>query len=226
MNTSLAIRSRPSWMPRPAVRTNVSSSTFLQSQPRCQQQRRGIKSIQKKVKPVSRFNTAFLPLKASPAAAIQRRIDADTLPHRSGVLAIKKGMTAIYDTESGKRIPATVLQMDRVQVTGNKTRARNGYFAVCVGHGWRHPSNVGNAMLGVYARAFHKAPDGDVIGISPKQDIKEFRVRDASGLAEVGRILTPSWFQIGQFVDARATARGFGFTGVCFSRGRASRFCS
>lgn len=104
--------------------------------------------------------------------------------------------------------------MERVQVVAHKTRERNGYFAVCVGQGWRLPKNVGNAMLGVYAGALHEAPDGDMVGIAPKKDIREFQVRDASGLLDIGSVIQPSWFQVGQFIDARAPTRGFGFTGV------------
>jgi hypothetical protein len=33
----------------------------------------------------------------------------------------------IYDPESGKRIPCTVLQLDRVEVISHKTRERHGY---------------------------------------------------------------------------------------------------
>lgn len=178
------------------------------------QQLRTIRTIRKKVPPVSRFNTAFMPMRASPAAALARKEASDTLPLRSGALATKKGMSAMYDPETGKRTPCTVLQLDRVQVIGNKTRAKNGYFAVCVGHSWRTPQRVGNAMLGVFAKAQYENEAGGMVGISPKKDVREFRVRDASGLLKIGDIISPSWFQEGQFIDARATSKGHGFTGV------------
>ena len=179
-----------------------------------QQQCRSIRTIRKRVTPVSRFNAAFEPLKASPAAALARREAADTLPLRTGVLAVKKGMSALYDCTSGKRTPVTVLQMDRVQVVGHKTRKRHGYFAVCVGHGWRNPKNVHNAQLGQLAAATYKSEDGAIIGLSPKKHIREFRVKDRNGLAPVGSHLAPTWFRQGQYVDTRSNSKGHGFTGV------------
>jgi len=123
-------------------------------------------------------------------------------------------MTAIYDPVTGRRTPCTVLQMDRVQVVAHKTRDKHGYFAVCVGSGWRHPTNVGNAMLGVYAKSTYTNENGGDVGMSPKEFIKEFRVKDASGLLKVGEMLTPKWFKEGQFVDTRSRNKGKGFAGV------------
>ena len=51
-------------------------------------------------------------LLASQRAAVKRIEDANTLPLRTGAMAIKMGMTAVYDDE-GKRVPVTVLQLDR-----------------------------------------------------------------------------------------------------------------
>lgn len=94
--------------------------------------------------------------------------------------------------------------MDRVQVVSHKTRQRNGYFAVQVGCGWKHPSNVTRPLLGHFA--------GN--GVSPKRHLVEFKVRDERGLLGVGEVIRASWFQEGQFVDARANCRGMGFAGV------------
>ncbi|CRK20881.1 hypothetical protein BN1723_012191 [Verticillium longisporum] len=62
----------------------------------------------------TRFNqpSAGLPVPtAGPAAALARR--ELTTPLRTGVLAIKKGMTSVFVGK--KRVPATVLQLDQVQ---------------------------------------------------------------------------------------------------------------
>ena len=112
-------------------------------------------------------------------------------------------MTALYDPETGKRTPCTVLQLDRVQVVSHKTRERHGYFAVQVGSGWKHPSNVTRPLLGHFASN----------AVSPKRFIAEFRVRDANGLLGVGQSIGPEWFLAGQFVDAKANCRGMGFAG-------------
>jgi large subunit ribosomal protein L3 len=152
----------------------------------------------------NRFNqkTAGLPvLEHSPAAALERK--AFTLPLRTGALAVKKGMTALYDPETGKRTACTVLQLDRVQVVAHKTREKNGYFAVQIGSGWKHSSNVTRPLLGHFAGA----------GVSPKRHVAEFRVKDEKGLLAVGQSIGPEWFLEGQFVDARANCRGMGWAG-------------
>jgi large subunit ribosomal protein L3 len=152
----------------------------------------------------SRFNqkTAGLPvLEQSPAAALKRK--DFTLPLRTGALAVKKGMTALYDPETGIRTPCTVLQLDRVQVVAHKTREKHGYYAVQIGSGWRHSSNVTRPVLGHFLGA----------GVSPKRFLAEFRVKDANGLLGVGESIGPEWFLEGQFVDARANCRGMGWAG-------------
>ena len=162
---------------------------------------RGIKSISDPK--ISRFNRSQdLPvLQASNTAALQRK--ARTTPLRTGALAVKKGMTAMYDTETGNRYPCTVVQMDRCQVVSHKTRQKHGYNAVQVGCGWKHPSNVNRGLLGHFAE--HE--------VSPKRHLVEFKVRDESGLLQIGRLLGASWFQEGQYVDVKANCRGMGFAG-------------
>jgi len=178
--------------PSPCLTSNIPQRAF------------GIKSLNQP-KP-NRFNVSpGLPvLKSTQQDALERKIKADTLPLRTGVLAIKKGMTAIFDQDSGKRTPCTVLQLDRVQVVSHKTRDKHGYFAVQVGSGWRHPRRLTKALLGHFA----------VNGISSKRHVHEFRVRDEHGLLGVGEIINANWFQEGQYVDARSNTRGMGFAGV------------
>lgn len=152
------------------------------------------------------YNTDELPiLGSSPAASRQRRIHS--IPLRTGALAIKKGMMAMYDKETGIRTPCTVLQMDRVEVVDCKTMGLHGYFAVQVGAGLKHHTNVTRPELGHFARC----------GVSPKRFLAEFQVRDERGLIRSGTMLHPSWFLVGQFVDARANCRGMGFAGVSTS---------
>ena len=149
-----------------------------------------------------RFNqpSAGLPaLTTGPAAALKRR--ENTTPLRTGVLATKKGMTSVFD---GKiRVPCTVLQLDQVQVIANKTREKNGYWAVQIGAGSRQARNVTSPMLGYY----------EAKGIAPKADVAEFKVLNEEGLLPVGVQLLPDWFQKGQFVDVKGRSRGMGFAG-------------
>ncbi|KAG0135946.1 mitochondrial 54S ribosomal protein YmL9 [Tuber indicum] len=137
-------------------------------------------------------------LEGSKAAALERK----RLATRTGVLAVKKGMTAIYKP-SGRRIACTVLQLERVQVTAVKTRQKHGYWAVQVGSGWRNSNNVTRPMLGHFATA----------GVAPKEHLREFRVKDETGLMEPGTALSADFFVEGQYVDVRANCKGRGFAG-------------
>ncbi|PKS12150.1 hypothetical protein jhhlp_001448 [Lomentospora prolificans] len=145
-------------------------------------------------------NSGLPPLTTGPAAALARK--EATTPPRTGVLAIKKGMSAVY--QGKKRIPCTVLQLDRVQVVANRTRQQNGYWAVQVGMGAKKPDNVTNAQLGYY----------EAKGMAPKRHLAEFKVKNEEGLLPVGVQLWPDWFAKGQYVDVRANTRGMGFAGV------------
>ncbi|MCJ1458877.1 54S ribosomal protein L9, mitochondrial [Mycoblastus sanguinarius] len=140
-------------------------------------------------------------LETSTAAALERK--AYTTPLRTGALGTKKGMSALYDTETGRRQACTIVQMDRVQVVAHKTREQNGYYAVQVGSGWKHPSNVTRPLLGHYAEH----------GVSPKRHLVEFKVRDERGLLGIGEMIGAGWFHEGQYVDAKANSRGMGFAG-------------
>ncbi|EEH17129.1 50S ribosomal protein L3 [Paracoccidioides brasiliensis Pb03] len=152
----------------------------------------------------SRFNVEpHLPVLTSYPSVAHKRKEA-TIPLRTGVLAIKKGMTAIFDQETGKRTPCTILQLDQVQVISHKTLKKHGYFAVQVGCGWKHERAVTRPMLGHFAAN----------GVAPKRHIHEFRVKDESGLLPIGEVINADWFQEGQFVDARSNSRGMGFEGV------------
>ncbi|KAK0936837.1 hypothetical protein LTR29_011611 [Friedmanniomyces endolithicus] len=150
-----------------------------------------------------RFNHgAGLPiLGASKTAAFLRK--EAMLPLRTGALAIKKGMTAIYDPATAKRTACTVLQLDRCQVTGHKRRDAHGYWAVQIGCGTIEARNVSRAERGNSAAQ----------GVPLKRHVAEFRVKDAAGLPELDSIVTADLFQEGQFVDARADSRGMGFAG-------------
>ncbi|KAI0541643.1 translation protein [Xylaria digitata] len=152
----------------------------------------------------TRFNQVSFGLPApttGPAAALKRK--AQSTPLRTGLVAIKKGVSAMYDMQKGTRTPCTILQVDQCQVVASKTRAKNGYWAVQVGCGYKTPDNTTAPQLGYY----------EAKGIAPKRHLTEFKVRGEEGLLPVGVQLTPDWFKVGQFVDARSNSRGMGFAG-------------
>ena len=163
--------------------------------------KRGIKSISAPRETRFTRSRTVPQLEASTAAALERKWY--TTPLRTGALGTKKGMSAVYNTETGRRQACTIVQMDRVQVVAHKTKQRNGYYAVQVGSGWKHPSNVTRPELGHYAGH----------GVSPKRHLVEFKVRDEKGLLGIGEMIGASWFREGQYVDARAKSRGMGTAG-------------
>ncbi|KXL51565.1 hypothetical protein M433DRAFT_140512 [Acidomyces richmondensis BFW] len=165
---------------------------------------RTIRSIQPRQKtPLDHFNNVpgRAPLESSQTAAFLRK--EPNLPLRTGALAIKKGMTAIYDPITAKRTACTVLQLDRCQVISHKRRDVHGYWAVQVGMGTKEARNVTRPERGHFAAH----------GVPLKRHVAEFRVKNADGLPEIGSIITADLFQEGQYVDARATTRGMGFAG-------------
>ncbi|CZT16967.1 related to 50S ribosomal protein L3 [Ramularia collo-cygni] len=155
------------------------------------------------VKKLGRFNhdTNLPLLESSQAAALLRKENSFAL--RTGALAIKKGMTGVYDPITAKREACTVLQLDRCQVIGHKRVKPHGYWAVQVGCGTKEARNVTRPERGHFAAQ----------GVPIKRHVAEFRVKDEEALAEVGSIITADLFQEGQFIDARGTTRGMGFAG-------------
>lgn len=142
-------------------------------------------------------------LNSTSTAALERK--AHSTPLRTGLLANKRGMTAMYDTETGKRTACTVLQLDRNEVVAHKRREKNGYWAVQIGAGQKEARNVTRPMLGHFAGA----------GVSPKRWVAEFKVKDEAGLqVPVGATVGAGWFSKGQWVDVKAISRGMGFEGV------------
>jgi large subunit ribosomal protein L3 len=123
-------------------------------------------------------------------------------PQRVGLITKKIGMTRIFN-EQGEHIAVTVLMLDNVQVTGVRTKDKNGYSAVQVGYGNAKVKNVSKAERGQYAQA----------KVEPKMKLVEFRV-DENATAEVGTSLKADHFVPGQLVDVISTTIGKGFAGA------------
>lgn len=121
---------------------------------------------------------------------------------RTGLVTTKIGMTRIFN-DAGEHVPVTVLKLDEVQVTGLRTKEKDGYNAVQVGYGKAKVKNVSKADRGNFAKA----------KIEPKKKLAEFRVDEKAPALEVGAALTPAHFTVGQFVDVTSTSIGKGFAG-------------
>ncbi|KAN0112124.1 Translation protein, beta-barrel-containing domain containing protein [Russula decolorans] len=124
---------------------------------------------------------------------------------RTGVIARKRGMTAMWD-EHGARFPVTILQLENCQVTANITTVRKDkseYHAVQVAGSDRPPKTTTKQMLGHFKKA----------GVPPKRLVKEFPVT-ADAHIPVGTTLSAAHFVPGQFVDVIANSIGKGFQGA------------
>lgn len=120
---------------------------------------------------------------------------------RSGVIAQKLGMTRVY-TDEGVNVPVTVLRMEKVQVVAQRTKEKNGYFAVQLGAGFAKVKNTTKPMRGHFA----------VAKVEPKRKVVEFRVSEENMLP-VGAEIIAGHYMPGQFVDVTGTTIGKGFQG-------------
>jgi large subunit ribosomal protein L3 len=121
---------------------------------------------------------------------------------RSGVIALKVGMTRIF-TDAGEHIPVTVLKLDNCQVVAHRTNEKNGYTALQLGAGTRRPSRLTKADRQNFA----------VAKVEPKRKLAEFRV-SPENVIEVGAQITADHFIPGQFVDVTGSSQGKGFQGA------------
>lgn len=137
------------------------------------------------------------PLNHSLESANERK----ALLSRPGLLGIKRGMITWF-TESGEQHAATVIEIDSCEVIKNKTVESDGYWSVLLGQVDKL-KNVNKSEL----RRFEEA------GVSPKQHIAEFRVREETGLIPVGTELKADYFAVGQMVDVLGVTKGKGFAG-------------
>ncbi len=111
-------------------------------------------------------------------------------------------MTRLF-MEDGRQIPVTVLQLDGLQVIGQRTTEKHGYTAVQLGAGTAKVKRTSQAMRGVFK----------IAGVEPKRKIVEFRV-DEDKLIGVGEEIIADHYFEGQFVDVAGTSIGKGFQGA------------
>jgi large subunit ribosomal protein L3 len=121
---------------------------------------------------------------------------------RTGLIVRKLGMTRLYD-EAGSHTPVTVLSLEGCQVTGQRTKERDGYVALQLGAGAKKPKNTTKAERGHFAKAL----------VEPKRRVVEFRVSE-DNLIDVGAEFTADHFLAGQKVDVSGLTVGKGFAGA------------
>jgi len=117
------------------------------------------------------------------------------------ILGKKIGMTQIFD-ENGKFIPVTVVEAGPCVVTQRKTAENDGYEAVQIGFGDVTEKGLNKPLVGHLRKS----------DLPLKRYLKEFRLADCSAL-NVGDVIKPDAFEIGDVVDVCGISKGKGYAG-------------
>jgi large subunit ribosomal protein L3 len=111
----------------------------------------------------------------------------------------KKLNMSTHFLENGIAVPVTILEVNPVVVTQIRTKEKDKYEAVQVGYGKK--------------KAINKPSAGHLKNLGNFAHLKEFRVKDLSGI-EVGQKIDASGFEIGEMVDVVGIMKGRGFAGA------------
>lgn len=118
----------------------------------------------------------------------------------------KRGMTRVFDEQTRKSIPCTVIEIQANQVLDVRTVEKHGYMGVQLGS-IRADSTDKKRMRKPDLGQFEKRK------LDPQLKIAESRVND-SGEYEVGKEFGPDYFAEGELVDVRGRSKGKGYQGV------------
>jgi len=122
-----------------------------------------------------------------------------------GLIAIKCGMTRIFDLETGASIPVTVAEVKPNKIVQIKTLDNDGYVAIQVTQGEAKLNRLTKGLAGHYAKA----------NVVPGKGLWEFRVtKEESESMAVGGELAVELFTVGQKIDVAGLTKGRGFTGT------------
>jgi len=127
-----------------------------------------------------------------------------------GIIGTKLGMTQLFDEESGRVTPVTVIEAGPCPVVAVRTPEADGYTAVQLAFGPVKDKKLTRPRAGHLKAA----------GVAPHRTLIEFR--DADGW-NAGDTVTVEAFEQGERVKVSGTSRGKGFAGTIkrhrFSRG-------
>ena len=122
-----------------------------------------------------------------------------------GIYGRKLGCTQLY-SEDGNVHRVTVIEAGPISVIAKRTPEKDGYSALVYGFEERKEKHTSKPLMGQFKKA----------ATTPKRVVKELRCApEFAAKFEVGhQMKLDELFEVGQFVDARGTTRGRGFTGV------------
>lgn len=134
------------------------------------------------------------------------------------ILARKLEMTQIFDKETGKVIPVTLVEAGPCKVIQVKTKEKDGYFGVQIGFLEKKTKNVSKALLkhfknlGVFRYLREFRIDENKIqmvngGLKMKIDDKEIELKP-------GTNINVSIFKEGDKIKVSGLSKGKGFQGV------------
>jgi len=130
-----------------------------------------------------------------------------------GIIGTKVGMTQLFDAESGRVTPVTVIEAGPCPVVAVRTPEADGYTAVQLAFGAVKEKKLSRPRAGHLKAA----------GVAPHRTLIEFR--DAEGW-NPGDTVTVEAFEQGDQVKVSGVSRGKGFAGTIkrhrFSRGPVS----
>jgi large subunit ribosomal protein L3 len=122
-------------------------------------------------------------------------------PASKGIIGTKVGMTQLFDQESGRVTPVTVIEAGPCPVVAVRTPDLDGYSAVQLAFGPVKEKQLTRPQAGHLRKA----------GVGPHRHMIE--IRDADGLA-VGDTVTVEAFQPGDRIKVSGTSKGKGFAGT------------
>jgi large subunit ribosomal protein L3 len=119
-----------------------------------------------------------------------------------GILGTKLGMTQVFDKETGRAIPVTVVQAGPCTITQIKTKATDGYSSIQIGFDEVKEKALNRPELGHLKKS----------EAQPLRHLQEFRV-DSTDDWQLGQEIKPDIFTVGQIIDVTGNSIGKGFAG-------------